>query len=79
MPPGTTSLWVVDIRVRPIITLTIVHNITDTAVPRHIRPMDNRTLRINVPGLSGTALRESNGKKSKKMIKKEVPSVLPDS
>ena len=38
--------------------------------------MDNRTLRINVPGLSGTALRESNGKKSKKMIKNEVPSVL---
>ena len=31
-------------------------------VLRHIGPTDNRTLRITVPGFSGTAPRESNGK-----------------
>ena len=47
-----------------------------TVEPRQIGPTDNLTLRITVPGFSRTAPRESNGKKSKKMIKNEVPSVL---
>ena len=33
---------------------------------RKIGPTDNRTLRITVPGFSGTAPRESNGKNEEK-------------
>ena len=33
-----------------------------TVVPRYIGPTDDRRLRITVPGFSGTAPRESNGK-----------------
>ena len=47
-----------------------------TVIPRQIVPTEIRTLQRTVPGFSGTASRESNGKKSKKRIKNKVSSVL---
>ena len=58
------------------VSLSLYSSDLGTVVPRLVGRSASRTPRMSGHASSGTQPRESNGKKSKKRIKNEVPNVL---